>query len=243
MKIINALFLILISSYSLAQTSIGLTAEPSYQITRIAPSESVTYDSLKALKTIDKTLGFGIEFRNQLDRYQAISFSPGFYQANFHHTIENLQFLDIVHPQLPEIRDLSQAASKDAYLHYRFKYFSARFMYHNKLKGLDINSGLSLDLGVGLSYLYMLQHDLKVRTEGFAINDEFVHIIEDSTGFTGRTHQANLNLGVDLNYRMAPTVYLISGVLFNIPILSTTINNPKLSIFAPGLKFGIRKEL
>ncbi len=243
MKIYYTLFLLFVVNLSFGQTSIGILAEPQFQITQISDDNSSAFDSLQSMKEIDRVLGLQLEFRNQIDRYQAISFIPGFQQANYHHVIDDIQFLDIIHDQMPEIRDLSQASTKTAYMHYRFKYISARVMYYNKLKGMYINNGFNFELGAGLSYAYLFDHDLKIRTEGFAIKDQFVHYITDSTGFEGRTHQANLVFNFNMNYEFVPTAYLVAGVMLNVPVLTTTTNDPRLKIYGSGLQFGIRKEL
>lgn len=243
MKIIKTLLFICISHLGLAQNSIGILAEPSYQLTKIKGTPIKTLDSLQNIKHNDKVLNISLEFRKQIDRFQAVSFSPLYYQSNFLVILEDLHFLDVIHPGLPEIRDLSQAATKNANLHYRFKYFGTRFLYHRKLKSLYNNNGVNFDFSIGLTYLYMLGQDVKIRTEGFAIKDKFTHIIKDSIAFTGRNHNVNINFGADANYNISPNVELVAGILINLPLLSTSNNEISLSVYAPSLKVGLRKIL
>ena len=242
MKLINTIVLVLLSVIGTAQTSIGIIANPNLNLSSLKTSSTVNTDSLKQIKKADYTLSLGIEFRKQIDRYQAFSVIPSFYQTNLLLVRENLQLFDVIHPTLPEIRDLSQAASKTAYMHHRFKYVGLQLLYSKAYKS-TINSAISFEFTGGLSYLYLLEQDIKVRTEGFAIEDQFIHIVSDSILFEARKNNALVNLGSDMNYTIKPNLLLVSGVSFNIPLLGISKNQPKLSIYNAGLKFGLRKIL
>ena len=98
--------MLLFSLCTLAQSTIGLIIEPSFNIPKFKKSSQS--DSIKGISNADLTLSFGLEIKKKLDRYNAISFIPGFLQTNLLTVKENLQFLDLIHPSLPEIKDLTQ---------------------------------------------------------------------------------------------------------------------------------------
>ena len=242
MRILNLIGLVLLASASSAQTSIGIIANPSLNINSIKTSSTINTDSIKSIKKSDYTLSFGLEFRKQIDRYQAFSVIPSYYQSNLLLVQEDLQLFDVIHPTLPEIRDLSQAASKTAYMHHRFKFAGLQLLY-SKSYNSSVNSSISFEFAGGLSYLYLIEQDIKVRTEGFAIQDEFIHVVSDSILFEGRKHNVLINLGSDMNYTIKPKLLLVSGISFNLPLLGISKNQPKLSIYNAGLKVGLRKLL
>ena len=242
MKILNTLCFVFIVSALHAQTSIGIMANPSLNLSSIQPSPTVNTDSIKSIKKLDYTLSLGLEFRKQIDRYQAISVIPTYYQTNLLLVQEDLQLFDVVHPTLPEIRDLSQAASKTAFMHHRFKHLGLQFLY-SKAYNSSINSGLNFEFTGGLSYLYLLEQDIRIRTEGFAIEDEFIHIVSDSILFEARRHNVLLSIGSDMNYTIKPNLILVSGISLNIPLLAITKNEPTLRVYNTGLRVGLRKIL
>ncbi|NNJ56213.1 MAG: hypothetical protein HKP14_08775 [Bacteroidia bacterium] len=243
MKVLVTLILLfLLNAACLAQTSIGIIANPNLNLSTIKTSSTVNTDSIKNIKKSDFTLSIGLEFRKQIDRYQAFSVIPTYYQTNLLLVQEDLQLFDVIHPTLDEIRDLSQAALKTAFMHHRFKYAGIQLLY-SKAYNSSISNSLNFEFAGGLSYMYLLKQDIRVRTEGFALNDEFIHIVSDSILFEGRKHNAVLNLGSDMNYTIKPNLKLVSGISCNIPLLAVSKNQPKLSIYNLGLKVGLRKIL
>ncbi len=243
MKKIVLITLCLITIGAQAQISLGIVAEPAYNIARIGPTPQNSSDSLKALKTSDMSLSLGLEIRKQLDRYQSFSVIPTFYQTNMKLVKRNLQFLDVIHPQLPEIRDLSQGANKVAYIRYRQQYAGAQFLYNRILQLRKIPNKMALEINGGFGMYYLINGDVKVTTEGFAIKNDFTHVIKDSIGIDNRPYHINLSLGSDLTYEVFPRVTLAAGVRIPIPITSTTTSSPRITIYNPTLRVSLRKSL
>ena len=225
------------------QMGVGIIAEPSFNFTTIGKSPQNQSDSLKNLKKKSLALSFGVEFRKQIDRYQAISIIPGYQQTNMLLVKEDLQLFDVIHPQLREIRDLAQAAQKNAYLTYRQKYIGVQVLYSKRLKARVSDSKVSFEVGGGLGGYYLFNDDVKVRTEGFAIGEDYVHIISDSTGIDVREYLVNIVGLIDVNYQLTPKVVLLSGLKASIPLTSTSTSSPKITIFNPALRVGIRFTL
>jgi hypothetical protein len=225
------------------QISIGIVAEPAYNTTVIGATPQATSDSLTALKRNNFSISFGIEIRKQLDRYQSFSIIPSFYQTNMLLVQEDLQFLDVVHPQLPEIRDLAQAATKNAKVNYRQQYAGAQFVYNKTLQIRKMPNKMAIELNGGIGMYYLVNGDVKVTTEGFAIKNDFTHVIKDSIGIDNRPYHINLSLGSDFTYEVLPKVTLAAGIKIPIPLTSTTTSLPKITIFNPAIRVSLRKSL
>ena len=218
-----------------AQTYLGIVVEPTANIARLGKEPRQQSDSIRGLRYIDKTLGFGLEIRKQIDRYQAITFIPSYQQYNLLLVKENLQFLDIVHPNLPEIRDLSQGADKIARIRHRQKYIGTQILYARKLQIRGLNSKLRIELGTGLGLYYLLQSDVKITTEGFAI--------KGSTGIETRPFLTQAIGYGDIAYSISPIIDIFGGVKIALPFTSTTTSLPKITLFTPAARVGLRFEL
>ncbi len=243
MRIIVICFAFFYASFSIAQVSVGIIAEPTLNLSSIGTLPSSQSDSLKSLRSHDYSLGLGIEIRNQIDRYNSITFIPGYTQTNLLLVKEDLQFLDVIHPQLPEVRDFGQTAEKKAYLRYRQKYIGTQILY---AKRLQVNTGdakLTVELGGGLGAYYLLQDDIRVRTEAFAINNDYTQIIRDSTGIEVQPFLFNGILTGDMNYKILPDLILIGGFKLTLPVTSTTISEPTIRLYNAGLRLGLRHIL
>lgn len=235
----------LISCFTMgyAQWAIGVLAEPSLNIASVRSSEQYNTDSVINLKRPDYTVSLGIEIRKQLDRYNAIFFSPSFMQANMLLVKENMQFLDIVHPQLPEIRDFGQTAEKKAFIRHRQFYAGLQIGYAKRLQVKLPDSKFFIETGGGLAGCFLVRDDVKVRTEAFALGNEYVHIIQDSTGTEVRPFQVNIFGFMDVNYTVKPDFMVIGGARLGIPLASTTTSDPIVSIFRLGMRVGFRYVL
>ncbi|MFT7230400.1 MAG: hypothetical protein ACI9GO_000868 [Bacteroidia bacterium] len=243
MKKIVLITLCLITIGAQAQLSLGIVAEPAYNVARIGATPQNSSDSLKALKTNAMSLSLGLEIRKQIDRYQSFSVIPTFYQTNMTLVKQNLQFLDVIHPQLPEIRDLSQGSTKVAYLKYRQQYIGAQFLYNKVLQLRKMPNKSAIELNGGLGLYYLVNGDIKVTTEGFAIKNDFTQVIKDSLGIDNRPYHINLSLGSDFTYEVLPKVTLAAGIRIPIPITSTTSSLPKITIYNPAIRVSLRKSI
>jgi len=226
-----------------AQTYLGIVVEPTANIARIGMEPKQQSDSIRGLVQVDKTLGFGLEIRKQIDRYQSITFIPSYQQYNLLLVKENLQFLDVIHPNLSEIRDLSQGANKVARIRHRQKYIGSQILYARKLQIRGLNSKLKIDIGAGLGLYFLLQNDVKITTEGFAIKDQFSHIFTDSTGIEARPFLVQAIAYGDLSYSVSPIIDVFGGVKIALPFTSTTTSLPKITLFTPAARVGLRFEL
>lgn len=243
MKITSLLIVLLISIGTSAQTSLGIISEPTLNITSIGSDPSTVSDSMKGIRSKDYSLSLGLEIRKQIDKNQAITFIPGFQQSNMLLVLEDLQLFDEVHPSFPVLKDFSQGASKNAFLHYRFKYVGTQILYSRRFKSQPNNRNFNMEYSIGTGLYYLLGQDIRLRTEAFAIQNEFTHIITDSIAYIGNDFSANLIGTIDLTYKITPKFKFISGGKLNIPLLATTSNLPEIKIFNPALRFGIRMEL
>jgi hypothetical protein len=233
MKFIYIFSLLLFSLFTLAQSTIGVIIEPSFNTPQFKKSSQS--DSIKSISNTDLTLSFGLEIKKKLDRYNAISFIPGFLQTNLLTVKENLQFLDLIHPSLPEIKDLTQSANKIARVRYRFQYIGTQILYNRQLKLRKIPPKFNVEIGGGMGLHYLIDHSVKIKTEGFALNNKFVHVLENETGL-----DPNL-INVNLLYEVTPKFTLNAGFKTGLPITNTNNESFAFRIYNNGLRMGITK--
>ena len=239
MKFIYILSLLLFSLCTLAQSTIGLIIEPSFNIPKFKKSSQS--DSIKGISNADLTLSFGLEIKKKLDRYNAISFIPGFLQTNLLTVKENLQFLDIIHPSLPEIKDLTQSANKIARVRYRFQYIGTQILYNRQLQLRKTPPKLKIEIGGGMSLHYLINHSVKIKTEGFALNNKFVHVIDNETGIDPNPILIQTLLNANLLYEVTPNYTLNAGFKIGLPITKTNNESFAFRIYNNGLRIGITK--
>ncbi|MEK9601506.1 MAG: hypothetical protein VW147_06685 [Bacteroidota bacterium] len=239
MKFISALSLVFLSIYSIGQTTVGLVIEPSFNLPQF--KKSTQSDSIKKIHKPDLTISFGIDIKKQLDRYNAIRFIPGFHQSNLLTVKENLQFLDIIHPALPEIKDLTQSASKIARVRYRQQYIGSQIIYNRQLQLLKIPPKLNIEIGGGMGLYYLIHHSVKVNTEGFAINNKFVTTINDDTKIDPNSILIQVLLDANVLYNITPNYTISGGLKIGLPITNTNSELFTFRMYNTGLRISLSK--
>jgi hypothetical protein len=222
MKLILTCLTILLFATTRAQLSIGVIVEPAMNIGTVGSQPEALSDSFTRLKKPDFNTSFGIEIKNQIDRYASFSVIPGYYQTNFLIVKEDLQYLDFIHPELRAIRDQSQGAQKNAYLHYRQKYIGLQLLFAQKLQIQGLPNSTFFEL------------------EGFAIDQQYIHVISQNTGFNPSNFSVNAIGHADLNYQLDPSTFIIAGLKLNIPMVGNANLDPQIRVYMPTLRFGIR---
>lgn len=243
MRIIFAATLLITSVYMMAQVSIGILAEPTLNITRVGSEPKAIADSFKNIKSYDYTVSFGVEIRKNIDRYQSFSIIPGFHQTNILTQLQDLQLFDVVHPELPEIRDLAFTATKNAEIRYRQMYLGSQFLYNRQLQVRGLPPKVALHVGGGLGAFFLFNQDAKVTTEAFAIQGEYTHIIKENVGIESRPILIQAILTADCTVEVLPKTDLTAGIKAALPMTPTTSSQPKMTVWAPALRVGLRRVL
>ena len=231
--------LVFLSIYSIGQTTVGLVIEPSFNLPQF--KKSTQSDSIKKIHKPDLTLSFGIDIKKQLDRYNAIRFILGFHQSNLLTVKENLQFLDIIHPALPEIKDLTQSASKIARIRYRQQYIGSQIIYNRQLQLQKIPPKLNLEIGGGMGLYYLIHHSVKVNTEGFAINNKFVTTIKEDTKIDPNSILIQVLLDANVLYSISPNYTISGGLKIGLPITNTNSELFTFRMYNTGLRISLSK--
>ena len=239
MKSISALLLIFLSIYSYGQITVGFVIEPSFNLPQF--KKSTQSDSIKKINKPDLTLSFGIEIKNQLDRYNAIRFIPGLHQSNLLTVKEDLQFLDIIHPALPEIKDLTQSANKIARVRYRQQYIGSQIIYNRQLHLQKIPPKLNIEIGGGMGLYYLIHHSVKVNTEGFAINNKFVTPIKEDTRIDPNPILIQVLLDANVLYNISPNYIISGGLKIGLPITNTNSELFTFRMYNSGLRISLSK--
>lgn len=238
--ILASLFLLTILATT-AQVGVGIIVEPTLNLANIGSEPQSTSDSFNSLKKQDYTLSIGFEFRKYLNKYKYISFIPGYHQTNMLHVKENLQFLDVVHPELTEIRDFSQAATKNAYLRYRQKYVGTQILYGAQIQRTRLPNKMEIEVGGGIGAYFLLANDVRIRTEGFALDEEYIHVINTNVGIVGRSFLPQLIGFSDIVYELTPKARVSAGLKLNIPLQTSTTSDPSVYILPIAIRIGLRQ--
>ncbi|MFY0644824.1 MAG: hypothetical protein JXR19_10195 [Bacteroidia bacterium] len=236
-------FLILFNLSVFAQWSFGLFAEPNAQLSYLKETGTAQNDSIGALLNHDKRLSFGVEISLEKDKLNSFHFKPGFYQYGFMLERTGLQLFDVVHSSFGQIYDQSEAAVKVAYMQHRLKYLGLQMEYHRDISPQLKNIGIKLYTGFGLSYYALIDHDIRLRTEGFAIQDDFIHKISSDLFFTPNEHLVSAQALFGIIYEPTSSIDLYAQLQAKAPLMRLTSAPELIYTWMPGLNLGIRKTI
>ena len=101
---------------------------------------------------------------------------------------------------------------------------------------------LKIEIGGGIGLYYLIHHSVKVNTEGFALNNQFVTIInEKNTGIDPNPILIQVMMDANLLYNLTPNYTISGGLKVGLPITNT---NSELFIFRmynTGLRISLSK--
>lgn len=238
------LLLVLFSTSAYAQISVGLFAEPSYNFQSLKEyDQPPTYDSIAPLMNNTFNMSFGASLSVAKDRVNIFHIKPGIFQYGFMLVREDLKLFDVVHPALGQIYDQSQAAIKYAYMKHRFQYAGLQLEYQRditpQLKQLPVN----LFVGGGISYHFLIKQDLRVRTEGFAIDEKYIHVINEGLVFEANDHLLSAHALFETSYDIDPNTNVYAQALIKVPFMNIAKNDPGVYVWMPAVGVGIRRVL
>lgn len=231
---------LLISSASFAQTKFGVFLEPSLQVSSLGYFDSQDHDSIQDIFHNDNSLNFGIAIKNNINRYNSLHFKLGFHQFGYQIIREDLQLFDEIHPAIGRINDLSQGATKMAYLHHRSQFLGFQFEYQRDITPKTKNIGVELNLGLGLGYYYLFNQDIKLVTEAFAIDNSFTHIIKEDLYFEANPHLVSASILFETVYHPKENWDLFAQINSEFPFMTLTTGQAKVYTFTPSLQVGLR---
>ena len=239
---IYSILLLFVSQFALAQSfSIGPVAELSFQFPVILSSDAPETDSLESMIGRDLGVLAGIEFGIQLDRVNSIHIKPVFYKSGFLLERYDLQLFDPIHPALGEVRDQSQAASKNVFYHHRFMYAGLELEYARQLGSEATNRPLKFGAFGGLGIHYLFRQDLMIITEGFAVDNSFKHRLEDSLFFEGSPLMLTAFGGGEVSYDAQAELQVYGRLKARTSLLPSTSNEPRIFLWSVGIEAGFRK--
>ena len=227
------------SQVNRAQWSVGLFGEPNYQFSKFGESEAPNSDSVSALHNNSFRFSLGMELINEIDRVQSLHIRAGYYNYGFMLQRQNLQLFDVIHPSLGQLLDQSQAATKNAYMHHRFKYAGLELEYMRNLRKEPTAEPVEFHLGGGLGFFYLIEHDLRIRTEGFAVDGEFVHVIKDSLLFEPNQQLLSLHIAAETRYLVSPKVEVFGKLIGRAPLIGITKGSYPIYNWMPALNAGV----
>ena len=88
---------------------------------------------------------------------------------------------------------------------------------------------------------YLIDHSVKIKTEGFALNNKFVHVVENETEMDPNPILIQALLNASLLYEVTPNYTLNVGFKIGLPITKTNNEPFAFRIYNTGLRIGITK--
>jgi hypothetical protein len=217
MKHILALAIFITASLmSEAQEFIEVLASPNFSYRILSSDDSHLKDSLDGADQMRKSVGFGIGASFNLNK--SITLNTGFRYNDYGFTRiwEDLQFLDLVHPEIGRIEDLSQAAQKDAYFFHKFRYLEIPVRFNFQVSKKRKQQNFRIYLHAGLVNQIFLEENLKVFFKGFSVGGERTYK-RISTGYNMKSFNVSAVAGGRFILRISPDYWLTAQPEINIP--------------------------
>ena len=233
--------LVLFASIQLmGQTSIGLFVQPAGQISSLSSPQGQLEDSIFPLLKNDIRLSLGLELAFQVDRTTSVRVRPGYYNQGFKLERSGLKLFDVIHPSLGQVLDQSQAATKVLHMHHRFQQLGIEIAYVKDLGQNYSANQVMFSAGGGLGYYYLLNYDMRLRTEGFAVNGEFTHIIKEQLIFNPREHLVSAFALAEVAYPLTSKFEIAGEGTFRFPLQTLSKGEGNIYVWGPALTAVLR---
>ena len=144
--------------------------------------------------------------------------------------------------QVVQAYHLTQSASKVARVRYRQQYIGSQIFYNRQLQLRKIPPKLKIEIGGGIGLYYLIHHSVKVNTEGFALNNQFVTIInEKNTGIDPNPILIQVLMDANLLYNLTPNYTISGGLKVGLPITNTNSELFTFRMYNTGLRISLSK--
>lgn len=156
----------------------------------------MSLDSIKAMNQLRAQTGFHLNYNAYIKRDLTLQFGISLENKIVRRFREDLQFLDIIHPEIGQIFEISHAATKNVRYDYRYRYISVPVMAMYNLTPTKLRNRFEHFAYVGVRAEYLVGSDLLVDLEGFSMRGEGRFVVSDS----GLTTQ-EFNMAIETGYR------------------------------------------
>lgn len=207
-----------------AQEFLELTASPNFSYRILKADDSGLEDSLNNADQIRKSVGFGLGVSFNLNETMALTTGLRYNDYGFTRVWENLQFHDVVHPEIGRIEDLSQAAQKDAFFFHKFRYLEIPIRVNFQVSKKRNNQQYRIYAHAGIVNQIFLEEEFKAFFKGFSVGGERTYT-GISTGYSMKSFNVAAVLGARFMYKISPDFWVSAQPEFNVPFAEHNENN------------------
>lgn len=151
---------------------------------------------------------------------------------------EDLQFLDVIHPQVGQIFELSQASTKNVRYDYRYRYLSIPVNVMYNMTPTKLRNRFEHFVYGGFQPEFLVGHDLLVDLEGFSMKGQGRFVVDDTT-----SQARNFNIGLSAGYRLVMPIDQSLNIALqpniSVPLLSSGLQPVADRIFVLSVMLGL----
>lgn len=167
----------------------------------------------------------------------------GYNETGFERQRLKYKFQDTVHPELGQIHDLSEAAQKNGYFTYHFKYLEFPIGYNFQItprQNMHLYTGW---LNIGLVPQFLIKQNMTVFLQGFSMKGKNKFNLSN-TGYDAAKMNVTLQTGGRFDTNIRSKFWVTSDVHFKINLINTAQNSLEtLRIWYFSVNLGLRYEI
>lgn len=201
-------------------------------------SAGISLDSVKAMNTARPQASYHLLWNAFIKRDLSVQFGLSLQNRIARRFREDLQFLDVIHPQVGQIFELSQAATKNVRYDYRYRYLSFPVNVMYNMTPTKLRNRFEHFAYLGLQPEFLMGHDLLVDLEGFSMRGQGRFVVNDTT-----IEARKINIGLSAGYRFVlPIDHSLNIALqphIAFPLLSSGLQPVADRIYVLSVMFGL----
>ncbi|MCC6722319.1 MAG: hypothetical protein IT243_08955 [Bacteroidia bacterium] len=200
-------------------------------------------DSLDKADKIKKLPCAGVILLFEKKSGREFYFGVAYNESGFERQRLNYKFQDTVHPQLGQIHDLSQAAQKNGYFTYHFKYLEFPTGYNIQITPRQEMHRFTGWFNIGLNPQFLIKQNMTIFLQGFTMKGKNKFNLSN-TGYNAAKVNVALQTGGRFDVNIKNKFWVTSDALFKINLNNNAENSfEKLRIWYLSLNIGIRYEI
>ncbi|MCB9251355.1 MAG: hypothetical protein H6605_02750 [Flavobacteriales bacterium] len=200
-------------------------------------------DSLDKADGIKVFPAFGVKFLFEKKSGKEFYFGFTYHEIGFLRERLDYQFQDTVHPDLGRLNDLSQAAQKNGFFTYKFKYLDIPIGLNYQVTGRENMHIYTGWFNIGLNAQILLKQQMNLFLEGFTIRGEN-RFKFDNTGYDASKFNLALQAGGRLDFAINKKTWATINALMNVHLLNSAENSyEKIRLWNLSAQLGLRYEI
>jgi hypothetical protein len=211
---------------------------------RILSSDNATRkDSLDKADRFKIFPNGGVQFLFEKKSGREFYFGLGYNEIGFIRERLDYQFQDTVHPDLGIIMDLSQAAQKNGYFTYRFKYIEMPLGFNFQFTPRQLMNVYTGWFNIGINAQYLMKQHMTIFLQGFSMKGEHRFDFEN-TSYDAAQFNMALQAGGRFDIKLDRKTWVTADALFKLQLLNTAVNpSENLRGWYMSLNLGLRREI